>query len=100
MKIEVAITLMDLLGDYKGAERELVAILESDPDNARAAELLAYTYLHLGKQVTGSDEQASLSEKSGKMAQQALASPWRQRQRIDVRRLTAIARESARSREK
>lgn len=93
VRLAIAISFLDLLRDTSAAERELVAILDDDPQHARACEYLAYLCLHRGKRETQDPEaQAIWLKKAGEYAQRALESPWQQRHGVDTQRLATIER--------
>ena len=84
-------SLLDLLNDKPAAERELVHILDDDPQHARACELLAYLCLRRGRLKTTEPEmRAAWLKKADEYANRALTSPWRNRDKVDVKRLRAI----------
>lgn len=90
-RIALVMSLLDLLNDKPAAERELVSILDDDPQHARANELLAYLCQRHGRQAgADSDMQAAWLKKADEFAKRALASPWRDRDKVDVPRLTTI----------
>jgi len=97
IRLAIATTYLDLLHDNAAAERELVSILDDDPQHARACETLAYLCLHRGKRETeDAAMQAAWLQKAGAFAKRALESPWRHRHGIDAQRLSTIVRGSAR----
>ncbi len=95
IRLAVVYSLLDLLDDKPAAERELVQMLDDDPQNARACELLAYLCLRRGTLEEGDAEmKGAWIKRAGGYAKRALESPWRLRHGVDVKRLEAIVRGS------